>query len=79
MSVPYSFHSKHANNFEIKMAKKLWVDVGKGAEGPFSATHVREMASKGRLLPDHLVSQDGSKWVLASRIRGIEFSSSQKR
>jgi len=65
--------------FEIQMAKKLWVDVGKGAEGPFSTTHVREMASKGRLLPDHLVSQDGSKWVLASRIRGIEFSSSQKR
>ena len=61
------------------MATHFYIQI-KGIEnGPMNSKELMLLAQLGRLSPTDMVRQDGSeKWVLASRIKELEFGSPQE-
>lgn len=61
------------------MATHFYIQI-KGIEnGPMNSKELMLLAQLGRLLPTDMVRMDGSdKWVLASRIKELEFGSPQE-
>ena len=61
------------------MATHFYIQI-KGLEnGPMNSKELMLLAQLGRLSPTDMVRQDGSeKWVLASRIKELEFGSPQE-
>ncbi len=57
------------------MTKQFWVKTVSGSQGPFTSLKLRKLAASGKLLPNHNVSTNQEKWVLASSVRGLEFAS----
>ena len=57
--------------------KRKWYCLIQGKElGPFSGKEVRELALKGKLLPNDLIrTADSQSWVFAEQVSGIEFAS----
>jgi GYF domain 2 len=61
------------------MALKFYIQVKGKVSGPLSGSELMSLAQLGKLLPTDMVRQDGSdKWVLASRIKELEFGSPQE-
>ena len=61
------------------MALKFYIQVKGKVSGPLSGSELMSLAQSGKLLPTDMVRQDGSdKWVLASRIKELEFGSPQE-
>ena len=61
------------------MATHFYIQI-KGIEnGPMNSKELMLLAQLGRLSPTDMVRMDGSdKWVLASRIKELEFGSPQE-
>jgi len=55
------------------MSQHWFVKTSTGKAGPFSASQLRKLATSGKISSTSNVSPDGSKWVPASRIKGLEF------
>ena len=61
------------------MALKFYIQVKGKVSGPLIGSELMSLAQSGKLLPTDMVRQDGSdKWVLASRIKELEFGSPQE-
>lgn len=61
------------------MALHFFIQVQGKVSGPINSKELMLLAQLGRLLPTDMVRMDGSdKWVLASRIKELEFGSPQK-
>ena len=55
------------------MAQEIFVQTSKGTSGPFGSKQIRQMAANGQLRADDLISFDGTKWGVASGLKGLEF------
>ena len=55
------------------MSQDWFVKTSTGKAGPFSASQLRKLATNGKISSKNFVSPDGSKWVQATRIKGLEF------
>ncbi len=55
------------------MAQQVFVKSENGITGPYTPKQIREMASKGILLPDDLISFDQENWGNASALKGLSF------
>ena len=61
------------------MASHFFIQVQGKVSGPMNSKELMLLAQLGKLLPTDMVRMDGSdKWVLASRIKELEFGSPQK-
>ena len=61
------------------MASHFFIQVQGKVSGPMNSKELLLLAQLGRLSPSDMVRQEGSdKWVLASRIKELEFGSPQE-
>ncbi len=61
------------------MASHFFIQVQGKVSGPMNSKELMLLAQLGRLSPSDMVRQEGSdKWVLASRIKELEFGSPQE-
>ena len=61
------------------MATHFYIQINGIENGPMNSKELMLLAQLGRLSPTDMVRQDGSeKWVLASRIKELEFGSPQE-
>ena len=60
------------------MDLEWYVRTSKGDRGPYSTRKFRKLADEGKVKPDSIVSRDGKKWIKASQVRGLEFTSKKK-
>jgi len=61
------------------MASHFFIQVQGKVSGPMNSKELMLLAQLGRLSPSDMVRQEGSdKWVLASRIKELEFRSPQE-
>lgn len=58
--------------------KQYWVKVGDKVRGPFSPGQLRRLAAEGKLLRDHEVGDDQSRWCVARRIKDLSFGSTNE-
>ena len=52
---------------------KFWVRSGNQVGGPLSGPQIRQLAAVGKLKPNFLLSNDGSRWVRAAQVKGLTF------
>ncbi len=61
------------------MSKQFWVKTRDKIAGPFTAQQLKELAARGKLHPQHLVSTDRQRWVPADGLKGLAFPSQDKQ
>lgn len=55
------------------MAREWYVKSGTRIEGPFTSKELAARAASGHILPTDTVSPDQTKWVPASKVKGLTF------
>lgn len=57
---------------------EYWINTGNSkVHGPFSGTQLKQLAAKGELNPQHRISTDRKKCVLATSVKGLELPSAE--
>ena len=61
------------------MKKKYYIQANGKVNGPLSGKDLMSLARLGKLLPTHMVRQDGSdKWIQANRIKELDFATPEE-